>query len=138
MADDRMCFACGPDNPHGLHLSFDYGDGEVTTRHTFDGRYQGYSGVVHGGLVSTVLDETMVTLLNRMGLLAMTAELTVRYSSPVPVGEEVTVTARLVRSRRRVHEVEAEATLPDGEVAATARGRFMSLGPLHDEAPSTG
>jgi len=137
MADDSMCFACGERNPDGLHLTFDYADGVITTRHAFDKKFQGYSGVVHGGLVSTVLDETMVTLLNRMGLLAMTAELTVRYVRPVPVGQPLMVTARLVRSRRRVHELAAEAVLPDGEVAARAEGRFMSLDELPKEAPDT-
>lgn len=135
MADDSMCFACGKDNPDGLHLSFDYEDGVLTTQHAFDRKYQGYRDVVHGGLVSTVLDEAMVTLLNRMGLLAMTAELTVRYIRPVPVGETLTVTARLERSRRRVHEVEAEAVLPDGSVAARAAGRFMSIEALPQSAP---
>lgn len=131
LADDSMCFACGRKNPDGLHLTFEYEDRAVTTRHAFEKRFQGYRGVVHGGLVSTVLDEAMVTLLNHMGLLAMTAELTVRYLRPVPIGRTVTVTARLVGSRRRVHEVEAEAVLEDGQVAARAEGRFMSL-----EAPA--
>jgi uncharacterized protein (TIGR00369 family) len=132
MADDSMCFACGPDNPDGLHLTFDFENGVVTTRHTFEKKHQGYRDVVHGGLVSTVLDETMVTLLNRMGLLALTAELTVRYVSPVPVGATVTVTARLTRSRRHVHEVTAEALLPDDSVAARAQGRFISVGSLSE------
>lgn len=130
MADDRMCFACGPDNPDGLHLTFEFDGDALVTRHRFEPRFQGYREVVHGGLISTVLDETMVTLLNRMGLLAMTAELTVRFLEPVPVGVDVTVAASLAESRRNVHRVTAEATLPGGTVAARAEGRFIAVDTL--------
>lgn len=124
--DDSMCFACGSENPDGLHLEFtETGDG-LTTTIAFDKRFQGYHGVVHGGLVSTVLDETMVTLLNRSGILAMTAELSVRFLAPVMVGEPITFTARHVGSRRNVHSVEAVATRA-GEVVARSEARFMTV-----------
>ncbi len=126
LSDDSMCFACGRDNPDGLHLEFvETADG-LTTTIAFDGRFQGYRDVVHGGLVSTVLDEAMVTLLNRMGVLALTAELTVRFLSPVKVGEPITFTARLAEARRNVYRVEAEATRA-GETVARSEARFMAV-----------
>ena len=84
-----------------------------------------------------VLDETMVTLLNRMGHLAVTAELSVRFLSPLSVGQTVTVTADLIEARGRTFRVAATAILPDGTRIATSEARCVSLGSLGaDEAQS--
>ena len=71
LRDDRMCFACGKENPDGLGLEFREEDGDVVTSFAFPKRFQGYRNVVHGGLIATVLDEAMVTALNRSGRLAV-------------------------------------------------------------------
>lgn len=130
ISDDSMCFACGKKNPHGLKLEFSDEDGRVTTSIAFDKRYQGYSNVVHGGLVSTVLDEAMVTLINHMGRLAVTGELRVRFLRPVPVGEPITVSAVLDERRGRIFRVSATAELPDGETAARAEATCVDMGPM--------
>ncbi|MFH1864583.1 MAG: PaaI family thioesterase [Candidatus Eisenbacteria bacterium] len=131
--DDRLCFACGKDNPDGLHLEFESVGDEVRTSVTFPGKFQGYRNVVHGGLVSTVLDETMVTLLNRLGYLALTAELSVRFREPVCVGERIDVTAGLLEKRGKVFKVEARAVRPDGTVVATAESRCFQVGLAQEE-----
>jgi len=127
LSDDSMCFACGRRNPDGLHLEFTDTENGLTTTIAFDERFQGYRDIVHGGLVSTVLDETMVPLLNRSGVLALTAELTVRFLAPVKVGEPITFTARLVESRRNIHRVEAEAT-HGSKIVARGEARFIAIG----------
>ncbi len=127
-----MCFACGKENADGLHLEFDYTGEQVRTTLAFPRKFQGYSNMVHGGLISTVLDEAMVTLLNRMGNFAVTAELSVRFLSPLSVGQTVTVTANLVEARGRVFRTAATATLADGTRIATGEARCVSMGPLPD------
>ena len=126
--DDRTCFACGKDNPDGLQLEFESVGDDVRTSVTFSGKFQGYSDVVHGGLVSTVLDEAMVTLLNRMGYLALTAELSIRFRKPVCVGERIDVTANLVEKRGKIFRLTARATRPDGTEVATAESRCFQVG----------
>ncbi len=126
--DDRMCFACGKDNPDGLQLEFESVGSDVRTSVTFPRKFQGYSDVVHGGLVSTVLDETMVTLLNRMGYLALTAELSVRFREPVRIGERIDVTASLIEKRGKVFRLVAIASRPDGTEVATAESRCFQVG----------
>jgi len=126
--DDHLCFACGKDNPDGLQLQFEsVGDG-VRTSVTFPHKFQGYHEIVHGGLVSTVLDEAMVTLLNRLGYLALTAELSVRFREPVRVGERIDVTACLVEKRGKIFKVEARAVRTDGTEVATAESRCFQVG----------
>ncbi len=138
LRDDRMCFACGEDNPDGLGLRFACEGDEVVTRFAFPKKFQGYRDVVHGGLLSTVLDEAMVTLVNEMGRLAVTAELTVRFLKPLHVGELLEVRARLTEKRGRVYLVEGWATLDDGTEIARGRARCIDMGPLPPRGDARG
>jgi uncharacterized protein (TIGR00369 family) len=135
LRDDSMCFACGRKNPDGLQLEFTFENGEVSTSVVFPKKFQGYGDVVHGGLVSTVLDEAMVTLLNRMGHLAVTAELTVRFVRPARVGEKIRVTARLLEARGKHFRVAAEAFDSAGAEIARGESRCVSLGTFESATP---
>jgi uncharacterized protein (TIGR00369 family) len=130
--DDRMCFACGKENPDGLQMEFESIGDDIRSRVVFPRKFQGYSDVVHGGLISTVLDETMVTLVNRMGYVALTAELCVRFREPVRVGEAVVVSASLVEKRGKVFRLAAQATREDGTIVASAEARCFQVGLLTD------
>jgi len=129
LSDDSMCFCCGSRNPDGLGLRFSYDGEEVSTTVSFPKRFQGYRDIVHGGLLSTVLDEVMVTLLIKMGELAATAELRVRFLKPLRVDEPIEVRAWLLERRGRVFRVAAAATLLDGTEIATAESTCVSVGP---------
>ncbi|MBN2565015.1 MAG: PaaI family thioesterase [Candidatus Eisenbacteria bacterium] len=132
--DDDMCFACGKHNSDGLGMEFDFTGDEVRTSVVFPKKFQGYRDVVHGGLVSTALDEAMVTLLNKLGYLALTAELTVRFVRPVRVEERLDITARLIEKRGKIFRLEAEAVSPDGSEVARASSRCFILDALPQSA----
>jgi uncharacterized protein (TIGR00369 family) len=134
LAVDDYCFACGVANPKGLHLTFRFEGDEYVCDFTPQKEYQGWTDIVHGGIVATVLDEVMTRLLWETGLNAVTAELNVRLKRPVPIGQPAAARARLVSSRKRVYETEAELTLADGTVAATAHGKFMRVEPPEERA----
>jgi len=127
LAVDDYCFACGGANPKGLHLTFRFEGDDYVCDFTPEKEYQGWTDILHGGIVATVLDEVMTRLLWEKKLNAVTAELHVRLRRPVPVGQPATARARLTASRRRVHETEAELILADGTLAATAQGKFMRV-----------
>jgi uncharacterized protein (TIGR00369 family) len=122
---DRRCFVCGPDNERGLKLRFEHADGKATVQCTIDPEYQGYSGVSHGGILAAILDETMVYAAVSLGKWVATAEMTVRYSKPVPVGELITVRAEVTRHQRRLVECSAEVTDEHGVVLASATGKLV-------------
>lgn len=125
----NMCFACSPHNPIGLKLAFKM-DGEVCrARYVAKPEHQGWNGVVHGGLVATMLDEAMAQWLWQNGFTTMTAEMTTRYSHAVPVGEELTIEGRMISKRGRIMEMAAQILLPDGRVAAKARSKFLAVKP---------
>lgn len=127
------CFACGPNNPIGLRLRFRADGDEYVTEFAPDERHQGYDGIVHGGLVATVLDEVMARMLWDRGLPFATAELTVRYRAPLKVGTRAEFRARLTRQRPRLIEAEARATGEDGSEIATATGRFLPVRGVQSE-----
>ncbi len=124
---DSMCFACSPKNPIGLHLKFAMED-EIC-RAVFKGseNHQGWDGFVHGGLLATMLDEAMAQWLWRKQIRAMTAEMNVRFSFPVAIGQEVVVEARCEKIHRRLYELSAQIVLPDGRRAARATAKFLTV-----------
>jgi putative hydrolase of the HAD superfamily len=124
--DDRWCFACGTENPCGLHMPDIHLEGhECVCRFTPGRAHQGWSGILHGGLTSTLLDEIMTHLLWRRGFDAVTAEMTVRFKSRIVVDEPLEIRARITRRRGRLAETEGQVTLADGTLAATASAKFM-------------
>lgn len=116
------CFVCGRDNPRGLRLEFslDASGPALETRWVADAAYQGYDGILHGGMLATLLDEAVGKLSVLVEKPAVTAEMTVRFVKPVPTGEALVIRGRLTGERRRVLEAEAEAFLADGTLAASA------------------
>ena len=87
--NSNHCFVCGRNNPYGLHLKFyESSPGEVTVEYIVPEQFQGYPGVVHGGVVAAILDE--VTGRTQMGgdppRFMFTARLDIRYRKNVPTG----------------------------------------------------
>jgi uncharacterized protein (TIGR00369 family) len=123
--DDGHCFACGPRNPIGLHLHFETTASGCRTRFTASKEHQGYEGIVHGGIVATLLDEVVVQMLWAMNMPAVTARLEVRFLKPAPVGEELEVEASLLQAQGRI--LTAVATVRDGSGHELATGTATCL-----------
>lgn len=128
LEDDGFCFACGPGNKCGLRLKFrvDAQARTATTETVLDPRFNGWKGVAHGGIVSTLLDETMIYACGGTGWLSVTAEITVRFLRPVPTGVPVTVTGYMVEDRGRFYITRGEIT-KDGETLASATGKMFPV-----------
>ncbi len=125
--DYGLCFACGPRNECGLRLRFERNGDTVTTSCTTSDRHQGFPGVLHGGVVSALLDEVMSRVSVVEGRWSSTARIEVRFRRPIPIGAAVKAVARKTGERRGFVEVEARILLPDGSVAAEAAGTFAPV-----------
>lgn len=125
--NDSMCFACSPRNPIGLHLNFTMEDEICRAVFTPNENHQGWDGLLHGGLLVTLLDEAMAQWLWRKQIKAMTAEMNVRFSLPVAIGQEVVVEAQCAKVYRRLYELTARIILPDGRRAARATAKFLTI-----------
>jgi acyl-coenzyme A thioesterase PaaI-like protein len=123
------CFGCSPRNPIGLALELRrLPGGEISAETTFSEDYASYPGIVHGGLVSTVVDEVMGDMLAlRYGMLAFSVSLRTRMLLPLRVGEPYVTTARMAGSGPGVIRTEADITSQDGEVHVMANAAFQPI-----------
>jgi uncharacterized protein (TIGR00369 family) len=125
LIDNRECFVCGPGNPHGLHLTFHHPDEKTcVAQWTAGPGYQGYAGIVHGGLLSTLLDEIMAQALIGAGVQVVTADLRVRFLRPAPVGVPLQIKGTRTGQRARIHFTRGTVMTLDGCVLAEGEGRF--------------
>jgi len=120
------CFACGADNPRGLRLHFRLQeDVEMAADWIPDADLEGYEGIVHGGIVSTVLDEAMAKVVAALEGKALTAEMRVRFRRQVPSGQVVRIRGWIDSRNKRMINAEAELTAQDGTELAHAWGVFL-------------
>ena len=125
----HSCFVCGESNPFGLKLRFET-DGHIVRTHFVPrAEHIGFKGVVHGGLIATVLDELMVwACAVPTRKFAYCAELTVRYLQPVIPGGEIVVTGELMANRKgRLYEAKAAARTAAGLTLAEATGKYLPI-----------
>lgn len=125
----RSCFVCGEANPLGLNLRFESDGRIVRARFTPRSEHNGFKGVVHGGVIATVLDEILSwACAVHARRLAFCAELNVRYVNPMPTGVEVRLTAELVADRKgRIFEARGTAQDASGKTFAEATGKYIPL-----------
>jgi len=126
--DDGYCFACGPENPIGLHLEFAADGDGVVSRATLKAESQGWKDVAHGGIVMALLDEAMAHAAGYKGHRGMTASVNVRFRKPVPIGAPIELRGKVMWQRRNVLGLEAEVLDANGTVLAHAEGHFVSKG----------
>lgn len=118
----RWCYACGDLNPIGLHLEFEMEGEWAVARFVARREHQGYPGYVHGGIVSSLLDEAMGWATYGKGIWALTGKLETRFRDIVPTDELLTVRGTIVRDRGRALEVVAELRDAEGKLLADAKG----------------
>jgi uncharacterized protein (TIGR00369 family) len=126
LRDNHRCYVCGRDNPAGLRVDFEVDHEMKTIRGSFKTRteHQGYEGIVHGGILSALLDEAMAKLAFSLGMPAVTAEITVKFKAPVTPGEELAVTGKITNAAHRL--VLAEAKIKTGStIVAEATGKML-------------
>ena len=128
------CFVCAPTHPSGMRIRYDLAaDGSVEARWTPDRSWEGFPGIVHGGIVCTILDEAMSKAVSALGCKALTAELKVRFRRPVPPGQELAIRGWIIDRCKRRLRTEAIVTSVDGSELAHAWGSFLSSSGPHTD-----
>ena len=132
--DDGRCFACGPDNPIGLHLHFERaGERSVRATVTLGELFQGWKNIAHGGIAIMLLDEAMAHAAAAAGFRGMTASMSSRFRAPVPLGEPLEVSGEVVWMRRNVLSLRATVKHA-GTLLLEGEGNFVAKGRLEDVA----
>ncbi len=121
------CFVCGGDNPDGLHLQFDIDKEKriLKTKFIASPTFQGYDGIVHGGIISTLLDEDMAELYYELGYNTVTASLEVRFKNPAPILEPLHVYGEILEVGKRLVRAKAHITKEDGTIIAEGRSNLI-------------
>jgi len=129
--NSKMCLVCGLKNPFGLHASFfELDNNELLTVFKPRGEHQSYPGRLHGGIISTILDETIgraIMIQSEGDIWGVTVDLQIRFKKPVPLDEELRVTGRITKDSSRFFEGTGELLLQDGTVAATGHGKYLKV-----------
>lgn len=127
-----QCFGCGQAHPTGLRLIATVGVGmDVTATFTVTEHHQGAPGLVHGGILSVALDETLSSLMWLLRRPAVTARLETDFLRPVPVGSTLTITAEVMGvSNRKVYS-RAEGRIDDGLPVVRAQSLFVIVPMAH-------
>ena len=124
----ELCYVCGHANPLGLNVRFRVEGDTVTTRFRPDAMHAGYPGRLHGGVIATLLDETMGWApCVRARRFCLAVELNVRYLKSAPPDRELTVTGRAESLSGRIWEASGEVSDDEGTVYARGRGRYYPL-----------
>jgi uncharacterized protein (TIGR00369 family) len=138
MAEERIeipkpqghnCFACGTENPIGLNLQFYRLADTVCTELTLQRQYEGWEGVVHGGIVSTLLDEVMSwAIMYTKKVFLVTRKIDIKYVRPVLVGIPLKVAGRLVDDSEPP-KIKARAEIRDeqGRLLVRSNAEFVEI-----------
>jgi len=126
--DDRFCFVCGQDNPDGLQVTpeVDSALHSASIKLIIPKKYQGWNGIAHGGILSTLFDEAAIYACLEIAPQLVTTEINLKYRKPVPVETPIEVSARVVKQDRRRLRVEGEICV-DGKVCTRGEALIMIL-----------
>ncbi len=138
LIDNNHCFVCGKNNPFGLHIPVKtYIKGNTVTFNWVPGpNHQSYAGIVHGGILATLLDEAMGYAVMGEGITRriVTLEYTLNYRHPTPVGLPLKVIATMGPQRRQIIMARGSIVAPDGTILVEATGKFYEI---IKDAPTT-
>ena len=129
LSTDDRCFACGKNNASGLRLDFTYSEDGLSAETVFKPGeiHQGWQGIVHGGMIMTVLDEVMAKAAVHTGLQVVTAEMTVKLKQPARTGEPLRCRGTISEVKKKIVYARASAFRPEGSLIAEATAKLVII-----------
>ena len=135
LPEHGSCFVCGTQNPHSIGITwYQAEDGSIHAEIVFTEAHQGPPGHAHGGASAAVLDEAMGAAVWRAGYSVASVNLEINYSKPLPLGQTVSITARIAEIQPRKILTTSEIRLSNGVVAVTGRGIYVEAPHLFKDA----
>ncbi len=119
------CFVCGDKNPIGLNVPFYVRGDRVVAEYTAGPNFEGYKDILHGGILSSLLDEVMIRSVLALGIYGLTSEIKVKFRKMVKIGEKLSLEGWLVEDKGRILTAEGKITNQKNEVVAKGEGKFF-------------
>lgn len=125
------CFACGFENKHGLNMKFETNNEKLRCRIEVPSHLRGWSNLVHGGIISTMIDETMSwSVLHLLGKLFLTKSIKVNFKKPLIINTPLIISGYIVEQKSdRAVIMAADIYDEDDELYASGQGEFILFTP---------
>jgi len=121
------CFVCGDKNPIGLNVPFYVQGEEVVAEYTATRHFEGYKNILHGGILSALLDEVMIRAVLALEICCVTSEIRVRFRKMVNTGNKLSLVGRLVEDKGRILTAEGKITNQHNQVVAEGEATFVRV-----------
>lgn len=127
LENDHMCFICGEKNSSGLRLNFSTSGRKTQASFVAGKEHQGYKDIVHGGILSAMLDEAITRLGYELGLNTVTARIEVNFRKPAYVGEKLHLEGEITKEEGRKVFGKSKITKENGELVADCEGILVKI-----------
>lgn len=121
------CFVCGDKNPIGLNVAFYSDNDRVVAEYVAGPQFEGYKDVLHGGILSSLLDEVMIRAVLALGIYSVTSEIRVKFRKMVKTGDKLSLVGRLVEDKGRILTAEGKITNQQNQVVAEGEAKFFRV-----------
>jgi len=124
----KKCFFCGPATG-GLALELYYQEKRAFCEFVAHEKFQGFDGMLHGGIVTGILDEVMWwTLVMEMKVICATSKIEVQFKKPILCGDGYRASGYLVETTGRTYLVSGQIEDEEGHICARSTGSFRTIG----------
>ena len=123
--DYPYCFVCGDKNQKGLNIRFFAHDGKAKAEFTPTREFEGYKDILHGGIISTLLDEVMIKSILAQGILTITTQIDVKLKNAAKIGEKLYLEGEITDKRGKIIMTQGKVFKEDGTIVAEATGKFF-------------
>lgn len=119
------CFICGDKNKCGLKVDFFYGDGVAKAEYKASPDFEGYKDILHGGIISALLDEVMIKSILAQDILVVTASIEVKFKQPIKIGERLSLEGKILKDQGKIVTAEGKVLKEDKTVAALGFAKYV-------------
>jgi len=124
--DFHNCFGCSQNNQHGLKLRFWYTPDGCRSYYTIPSEYSGFSGIAHGGIIATMLDEVAAwTIIVHYLRLGITQNISIRYLKPVKTCTEILIEGKIIENNEKSAKILSIISSNEGKVLAEAKSNWL-------------
>jgi len=119
------CFVCGDKSQCGLKVDFFDEQGVAKAQYQASSDFEGYKDILHGGIISALLDEVMIKAVIARDILAVTASIEVKFKQPIKTGEKLLLEGKILKDQGKIITAEGKVLKEDKTVAALGFAKYV-------------